>query len=197
MKPGLVRSAAVLLMLAFMVGRAFSHPDVSAAARIEFRMDGSRLIGLTQRLVFDDATSRRLLIRFDIDRDGSLSESESAALVEETGGRLADRQFFLEATLASGRFPLPPASSVSVDLLEDKLVISGEFTLPDLPDMRGQSLSLLIRDPDLTIAFRFDPARPAELSDGSARCRLAVRRDPASAFFGGLVIPEVLTLSCP
>ncbi|MGL4196928.1 MAG: DUF1007 family protein [Allorhizobium sp.] len=191
------RFTIMLLMLVSSAGQALSHPDVSATARMEFRMDGSRLIGLTQNLVFDDATSGRLASRFDKDRDGRLSEAERGALIEETGGRLADRQFFVEVILANRHFPLPRASSISADLLEGRVVISGAFALPDLPDVRGQTLSLVIRDPDLTIAFRFDPGRPAELVDASPGCRVDVRSDPAMAYFGGLVTPEALTLSCP
>lgn len=197
MKSRRVRCTIMLLMLVSSAGQALSHPDVSATARMEFRMDGSRLIGLTQNLVFDDATSRRLTSRFDEDHDGRLSEAERGALIEETGGRLADRQFFVEATLAKRHLPLPRASSISADLLEGRVVISGSFALPDLPDLRGQTLSLIIRDPDLTIAFRFDPARPIEFGNGSLGCRAAVKPDPTQAYFGGLVIPEVLTLSCP
>lgn len=185
------------LMLVLSAGQALSHPDVSATARVELRMDGSRLIELTQKLVFDSATSDRLVRRFDEDRDGRLSEAERGALIEETGGRLADRQFFVEAVLASSHLALPRASSISADLLEGRVVISGSFALPDLPDLRGQTLALIIRDPDLTIAFRFDPARPIEIGNGSLGCRAAVKPDPTKAYLGGLAIPEVLTLSCP
>lgn len=193
MKPSCLFFPLALLVLA---APAAAHPDVAASARLVFQLDGNRLTGLTQILGFDQATSRRLTARFDADQDGTLSDAERAALTSELGDRLSSRDFFLEARLGPEAVDLTPATSVRVDLATGQVTIAADYRWPTALPLDGTPLSLMLRDRDFTIAFRFDPDRPAILSGRPGDCEVSVAPEPGEAYFGGLVIPEILRLSC-
>lgn len=163
MKPNCLYAAFPIALLMF-AAPAAAHPDVAASARLVFQLDGNRLTGLTQILGFDQATSRRLTARFDADHDGTLSDAERAALTSKLAARLSSRDFFLEARLGPEAVKLPPAASVRVDLATGQVTIAADYRWPTALPLDGQSLSLMLRDRDFTIAFRFDPERPAILS---------------------------------
>ncbi len=188
--------AAFPLALLMLAAPATAHPDVAASARLVFHLDGNRLTGLTQILGFDQVTSRRLAVRFDKDHDGTLSDAERAALTSELAARLSSRDFFLEARRGREAVNLPPAASVRVDLATGQVTIAADYRWPTALPLNGQSLSLMLRDRDFTIAFRFDPERPAVLSGTPGDCEVSVAPEPSEAYFGGLVIPEILRLTC-
>ena len=195
MKPNCL-CAALPLALLMLAAPATAHPDVAASARLVFHLDGNRLTGLTQILGFDQATSRRLTARFDADQDGTLSDGERAALTRELAARLSSRDFFLEARLGPEAVKLPPATLVRVDLATGQVTMAADYRWPTALPLDGQSLSLMLRDRDFTIAFRFDPERPAILSGTPGDCEVSVAPEPGEAYFGGLVIPEILRLTC-
>lgn len=195
MKPNCLYAAFPIALLVF-AAPAAAHPDVAASARLVFQLDGNRLTGLTQILGFDQATSRRLMARFDADHDGTLSDAERSALTRELGDRLASRDFFLEARLGPEAMNLPPATSVRVDLATGQVAIAADYRWPTAMPLGGTPLSLMLRDRDFTIAFRFDPERPAVLSGTPGDCEVSVAPEPSEAYFGGLVIPEILRLTC-
>lgn len=195
MKPNCL-CAALPLALFLLAAPAAAHPDVAASARLVFHLDGDRLTSLTQILGFDQATSRRLAARFDADQDGTLSDAEREALTSELGDRLSSRDFFLEARLGREALDLPPETSVRIDLATDQVTIAADYCWPTALPLNGQSLSLMLRDRDFTIAFRFDPERPAVLSGTPGDCEVSVAPEPGEAYFGDLVIPEILRLTC-
>ena len=195
MKPSCLYAAFPLALL-MLAAPAAAHPDVAASARLVFKLDGNRLTGLTQILGFDQATSRRLAARFDEDHDGTLSHAEREALTRELGDRLSSRDFFLEARLGPEAVSLPPAASVRVDLATGQVTIAADYRWSTALPLDGQPLSLMLRDRDFTIAFRFDPERPAILSGTPGDCEVSVAPEPGEAYFGGLVIPEILRLTC-
>lgn len=195
MKPNCLYAAIPLALLLFATPAA-AHPDVAASARLVFHLDGDRLTGLTQILGFDQATSLRLTARFDADQDGTLSDAERAALTSELANRLSSRGFFLEPRLGPEAVNLPPATSVRVDLATNQVTIAADYRWSTALQLNGQSLSLMLRDRDFTIAFRFDPELPAVLSGTPGDCEISVAPEPNEAYFGGLVIPENLRLSC-
>lgn len=195
MKPNCLYAALPLALFLF-AAPATAHPDVAASARLVFHLDGNRLTGLTQILGFDQATSRRLASRFDKDHDGTLSDAEHAALTRELGDRLSSRDFFLEARLGREALDLPPETSVRVGLATGQVTIAADYRWPSALQLNGQSLSLMLRDRDFTIAFRVDPELPAVLSGTPGDCEVTVAPEPEEAYFGGLVIPEILRLTC-
>ncbi len=195
MKPNSLYAAFPLALMMF-AAPAIAHPDVAASARLVFHLDGNRLTGLTQILGFDQTTSRRLTARFDADQDGTLSDAEREALTSELGDRLSSRDFFLEARLGREALDLPPETSVRIDLATDQVTIAADYRWPTALPLNGQSLSLMLRDRDFTMAFRFDPERPAVLSGTHGDCEVSVAPEPGEAYFGDLVIPEILRLTC-
>jgi ABC-type uncharacterized transport system substrate-binding protein len=186
--------------LVFVLGPSsavFAHPDIAVSVRLTFAVQGSRLASLSQQLVFDVATSRRLLARFDTDRNGMLSATEEAALADELLSRLLEHDAYTELTLDHHRLVAPDPKVSEVRLQNGLLVLRLDFRFAEAPDVGIATLGVLMRDRDLVIAFRPDPAMPAIVaSENAADCVTRVERRPDEAYFGGLVTPSVVTLRC-
>lgn len=179
------------------VSPAVAHPDLAVSVRLAFAVEGTRLTGFSQRLVFDAATSRRLLGRFDADRDAKLSATEYRALADEALPRLSERNAYTELTLDGRSLSVPEPTISDVRLHEGYLELRLEFRFAEAPDLRAATLGVLMRDRDLVIAFRPDPGTPAIIApDDAGACVTGVELRPEEAYFGGLVTPSVVTLTC-
>jgi ABC-type uncharacterized transport system substrate-binding protein len=188
--------SALLAALLAMATPATAHPDVSASARLVFDVDGNRLVGLSQILVFDHATSRRLVMRFDENRDGTLSDRERAELTREMLDRLSARQFFIEAAYGPSAIAMPEPTSVKLDLVDENVAVMAEYRWSAPLVLLEQAFSVMLRDRDFMIAFRFDPETPAIVSGTPLDCEASVAAEPKEAYFGGLVIPQMLRIMC-
>ena len=197
MIPRLLVTVGMACALFGSVSTAAAHPDIAVSVRLTFAMESTRLIGFSQRLVFDAATSRRLLGRFDADHDGTLSSTEFDALAAEILPRLSERNAYTELTLDHRSLPVPDPAVSELRLHEGYLELGLDFRFAEAPDLHAATLGMLMRDRDLVIAFRPDPATLAIIApDNKDGCVTGVEQRPDLAYFGGLVTPSVVTLSC-
>ncbi|TPP09903.1 DUF1007 family protein [Rhizobium glycinendophyticum] len=188
---------SLLAALPLSTSPAFAHPDMAASVRLSFAMEQSRLTGLAERLVFDATTSRRLLTRFDVDDDGELSDVERGNLEDELLTRLTERHFFTELSLDGEQLILPAPSGAVVRLNAGYVELQVEFRFASPNDLNSATFGVLMRDRDLAIVFRLDPVTPAILSGTpSAVCVTGMQQRRDQAYFGGLVIPTMVTLTC-
>lgn len=187
---------AFLAVLLTAATPAAAHPDVSATARLVLHLDDNRLASLSQLLVFDDATSRRLVTRFDDNRDGTLSATERGDLTSEMLERLSARKFFIEAALGSEGLAMPRPISVKVDVVDENIAVTADYRWSEPLALQEQTFSVMLRDRDFTVAFRFDPDTPAIISGTSSDCDVSVTAEPNEAYFGGLIVPQVLRIAC-
>jgi ABC-type uncharacterized transport system substrate-binding protein len=189
-------SAMSLALWAAMSASAVAHPDIAASARLSFEMQERRLVAMSELLVFDKTTSQRLAARFDSNGDGGLSEAEHGNLGREVLGRLSEHAFFTELSLDGSDFALPDPEPGNLRFDGGLLQLRLTFRLHDPLDLRGRNLSVLLRDRDLVIAFGLEAAPPA-ISGGEADgCSARVEERSDQAYFGGLVTPNVVTLTC-
>ncbi|KQW31677.1 hypothetical protein ASE36_05450 [Rhizobium sp. Root274] len=189
--------AALSLLSAPSATPAFAHPDMAASVRLSFEMEQTRLTGLAERLVFDAATSRRLVTRFDIDDDGELSDGERGNLENELLTRLAERQFFTELSLDGEQLVLPDPTGAVVRLDAGYVELQLQFRFASPKDLTLAMFGVLMRDRDLAIVFGMDPVTPAILSGTPSEvCVTGMQQPHDQAYFGGLVIPTMVTLTC-
>ncbi|WP_159946658.1 DUF1007 family protein [Rhizobium sp. 18065] len=181
----------------FCAAPALAHPDMAVTARVLFDIRAGRLTGIAQLLAFDATTSARLLSRVDTDRDGALDPQVAQALANEITTSLEARGFFTEIHLA-GR-PVALAAPIATDarLEGGHLVLSMAFAIPGTATLQdGARLELMLRDRDLTLAFRFASDQPLIVRGDQGHCTTAIAPKPDAAYFGGLVTPDVAVLIC-
>ncbi|PYB77459.1 DUF1007 family protein [Rhizobium wuzhouense] len=189
--------AAISSVVFGLAGAVAAHPDIAASVRLIFALEGTRLTGLTERLAFDAATSARLLARFDADRDGVLSDAEVSLLADELLPRLAERNAYTELRLDGRSLSLPEPAISDLQLHDGYLGLRLEYRFPEQPEIRASTLGVLLRDRDLVIAFRPDPTMPAIITpDVEGACSTSIEARPDEAYFGGLVTPSLVTLTC-
>ncbi|UJW76161.1 DUF1007 family protein [Rhizobium sp. SL42] len=189
---GLLATATLLF-----AAPAFAHPDMAVTARVLFDIRAGRLAGIAQLLAFDAATSARLLARVDSDRDGALDVEEAQALATEMTTSLGTRGFFTEMLLAGRQVSLAAPIAADARIEGGHLVLSMAFAVPGTAMLQdGARLELMLRDRDLTLAFRFAPDRPLIVRGDQGRCTATIAPKPEAAFFGGLVTPDIAILAC-
>lgn len=60
----------------------------------------------------------------------------------------------------------------------------------------GRTVEIVLRDRDYTAAFRLADAAPVILRGGEGACGYRLEDRPDMAYFGGLVVPQAIVLSC-
>ncbi|MGL3605932.1 DUF1007 family protein [Rhizobium sp. G187] len=187
-----------LTIVSFLAGAGASsaHPDVSVASRILLDLDGGRLTGFATLMGFDTGTSRRLFIQADHDADGQLSISETEDLKQVMLERLKRMSAFTEVKREAQAIALPDISFSRLDYADGALRLTLAYRFPEPVEMSGKGVDILLRDRDLALAFRLDPQLPVVLRGEAAGCAATVARRAEEAYFGGLVVPDVVTLTC-
>lgn len=177
---------------------AQSHPDISATARLLFDFEDGRLVRLVESLTFDETRSRALLRDHDADDDGAFSVEEQADMARQISADLGRHAFFLEMRSA-GRLQVlgrPIAFTAKND--GGKVTIAIAFAMSEpLVVAEDRPVDVMIRDTDYTIAFRYAEDRPAlTRGTGALTCDHTRIDRPEDAYFGGLIVPQAIRLTC-
>lgn len=176
---------------------AWAHPDIAITARLLVDVQAGRLTMIAESFAFDAAHSRRLLDLYDADADGRFDATEMAALHQSLAEDLEPLGYFTEVTQAGRALSLPAPAAFHATSEAGIVTVTLGFRL-DVPlDVsEGRSVEIVLRDRDYTAAFRLADATPVILRGGEGACgyRLQDRRD--LAYFGGLVVPQAIVLSC-
>lgn len=185
---------AGLLWLAS-TGLAESHPDIAVTARVLFDVEAGRLVAVAESLAIDEASSRRLIARFDTDGDGVFDPTERAVVRQALTGDLGDLGFFAELSADGERVALGVPDVFDATVSDDVVTVVFGFRLEEPVVLAGRKIELMLRDRDYTVAVAFDGDRPAVVRGGEG-CAVSREMRPADAYFGGLVVPEAIVLSC-
>lgn len=189
-------AVACLIVLAS-ASSAIAHPDIAVTARVLFDIRDGRLVSVAESFGFDEKYSSRLLARFDRDGNGMFDDGETDEMRKALTADLSDRDFLTE--LALGERPLEMGEPDAFHATAQAGSVSATFGFRlDVPVAmgEGQSLTLMQRDRDYTVAFRLAEDRPVLIRGGEGRCAYTVTDRPDQAYFGRLVVPQAVTLTC-
>lgn len=196
--PSRPRSFAVacLIVLASAFS-AFAHPDIAVTARVFFDVREGRLVSVAESFAFDEKYSARLLSRFDHDGNGMFDDGEADEMRQALTEDIGDKDFLTEFAL--GQEPLemgePDAFHAAVRAGSVSVTFGFRLEAP-VAIGAGQNLTLVQRDRDYTVAFRLAKNRPVLIRGDEGRCAYTVADRPDQAYFGGLVVPQAITLTC-
>jgi ABC-type uncharacterized transport system substrate-binding protein len=197
----LIRRAAACAFFSavlFAAEPAAAHPHVFIDNRVTFVFDAGRVTALRLHWVFDDVFSDTLLGQFDADGDGVFDELESKAVGKGVLPNLAMFHYFTYIFVDGKQLdPIEPKDFVAS--ADEKRIVSFQMTVP-LPqplDPRNAALAAEVYDREYYVAVDLaqQDAVLLENADG-VPCSAMLRDDTESAYFGGFVIPQEISLQC-
>ncbi len=186
--------SAGLLWLAS-AGLAASHPDIAVTARVLLDVEAGRLVSVAEALAIDEASSRRLIARFDANGDGIFDPAEREAMRQALTGDLDGIGFFAELSVDGERRALGAPDAFDASVSDGVVTVVFGFRLEEPVALAGRKVELVLRDRDYTAAVAFAADRPA-LVRGGEGCIVGREMRPADAYFGGMVVPEAVVLAC-
>jgi ABC-type uncharacterized transport system substrate-binding protein len=176
---------------------AWAHPDIAITARLLVDVQAGRLTAIAESFAFDAAHSRRLLDLYDGNADGAFDAGEMAALGRSLAEDLEPLGYFTEMSQAGGALPLPAPAAFHATSEAGIVMVTLGFRLDPPVDLaEGRTVEIVLRDRDYTAAFRLADTTPVILRGGEGACGYRLQDRPDLAYFGGLVVPQAITLSC-
>jgi ABC-type uncharacterized transport system substrate-binding protein len=176
---------------------AWAHPDIAITARLLVDVQAGWLTMIAESFAFDAVHSRRLLDLYDADTDGRFDATEMAALHRSLAEDLEPLGYFTEVIQAGRALPLPAPLAFHATSEGGIVTVTLGFRLDAALDVsEGRSVEIVLRDRDYTAAFRLTEATPVILRGGEGACGYRLQDRPDLAYFGGLVVPQAITLSC-
>jgi ABC-type uncharacterized transport system substrate-binding protein len=177
---------------------AAAHPHVFIDNRVTFVFDAGKVTALRLHWVFDDVFSDTLLGQFDADGDGAFDELESKAVGEGVLPNLAMFHYFTYIFVDGKQLdPIEPKDFVAG--ADESRIVSFQMTVP-LPqpvDPRNAALAAEIYDREYYVAVDLAQQDPVLLENADGvPCGTTLRDDTESAYFGGFVIPQEISLQC-
>jgi len=190
-----VRAFVASLFWLASAGLAASHPDIAVTARVLFDVKAGRLVAVAESLAIDEASSRRMIARFDANGDGVFDPAERAVMRRALTGDLGGPRFFAELSADGQRVALGMPGAFDATVANGVVTIVFGFRLKEPVAVAGRRIEFIARDRDYTAAVAFATDRPA-LVRGGEGCTAGRETRPDDAYFGGLVVPEAVVLAC-
>ncbi len=190
-----VRAFVASLFWLASAGLAASHPDIAVTARVLFDVEAGRLVAVAESLAIDEASSRRMIGRFDANGDGIFDPAEREAMRHALTGDLGGIGFFAELSVDGERRALGVPDAFDASVSDGIVTVVFGFRLDEPVALADRKIEFMLRDRDYTAAVAFDGDRPAVVRGGEG-CTVSREMRPADAYFGGLVVPEAVVLAC-
>ncbi|MCJ7997458.1 DUF1007 family protein [Rhizobium cremeum] len=189
--------AAGCLMLLGSALSASAHPDIAVTTRVLFDIREGRLIAVAESLAFDEKYSARLFARFDHDGDGIFDGGEADEMRQALTEDLGATHFLTELAFGGELLEMGEPDAFHASVATGSVSVTFGFRLEaPVAIGEGQILTLMQRDRDYTVAFRLAEDRPVLIRGGEGHCAYSVVERPDLAYFGGLVVPQAITLTC-
>lgn len=192
------RTTIILALLALGTTAAVAHPDIMISARLLFEFRDGQLAAIGESWAFDTAYSARLLRRFDRDGDRRLSGEEGKAAAASIAGDLKHLGYLTEWQIDDAIQPPLSAGAFDAQVEADTVILTFALRPAQPIAMRpARTILFKILDRDYTAAIRLAEDRPVLLrGDSHDRCKVTIADRPQDAYFGKLVVPQAVTLTC-
>ncbi len=195
------RAAAACALLTAVLSAAEpaqAHPHVFIDNRVTFVFEAGKVTALRLDWVFDDVFSDSLLSQFDADGDGVFDGWESTAVGEGVLPNLAMFHYFTYI-FVDGRQLDPIAPTAFVASADENRIVTFRMTvpLPEPVDPRNAALAAEVYDREYYVAIDLAQQDPVMLENAEGvPCGAMLRDDTESAYFGGFVIPQEISIQC-
>lgn len=193
-----MRRRLVLALLAVLCpAAALAHPHVMVDVHALVEFKNGKVVSLYMGWKFDPVFSSSLLKDFDANKDGRLDEAEVKALEAEAFRDTREQSHFTYAKVGDKPVKWPDATDFRVMAVKDSLLYAFRLGFPEPVDPRKVGLSLTTYEETFYIDMDFPNDKAVTLTgEGSQGCKAVIAPDPASAIYGGAVIPKRASVIC-
>lgn len=192
------RLLLALALLAAGALPAFAHPDIAVTVRVLFDVKGGNLAALAETWTFDSAYSTYLVKAFDANADGTFDPDEIQALAAKMKADLSGLGYLTRLSAEDGMRVTLTLAAFHAEIRDGDVTVSLGLTPPEAIPLAGRSLSAIVADTGYIADMRLADDRPAMIrgDDAATNCTTTISPAPDHGYFGGLVIPEKITLTC-
>jgi ABC-type uncharacterized transport system substrate-binding protein len=191
--------ASLLVGGAFLVvapSVAGAHPHVFIDNRLTFSFADGKVISFQTDWRFDEIFTEDLLNQFDVDGDKQFSAAESDRVKEGTLPNLAAFRYFTYIYLDDSDLGEMAPSGFVADVVDGAVRFRLTYQLPHPIDPHKEKLAVSIYDHEYYVEVLLAEKAPATI-EGNGTCQAQVADDPTHAYFGGFVVPQLVTVVCP
>jgi len=189
----LVAGAALSAMMA---SAAAAHPHVFIDNRLTFSFTDGEVTSFQTDWRFDEIFTEDLLSQFDADGDKQFSAAESEQVKEGTLPNLEAFRYFTYVYLDGRDLGEMAPSGFIADVVDGSVRFRLTYQLPRPVDPHQTKLAVSIYDQEYYVEVQLAEKAPVAV-EGTAVCQGQVADDPAHAYFGGFVVPQLVTVVCP
>lgn len=193
-----MRTLLVLVLLGLLSPVAtLAHPHVMVDVHALVEFKNGKAVSLFVGWTFDPVFSASLLKDFDANKDGRLDEAEIKVLEAEAFRDTREQSHFTYAKVGDKPVKWPAATEFKVMAVKDSLLYAFRLRFPEPVDPRKAGLSLTTYEETFYIDMDFPNDKAVTLTgEGSQGCKVVIAPDPASAIYGGAVIPKRASVIC-
>ncbi len=166
--------------------------------RVTFVFDGGKVTALRLHWVFDEIFSDSLLGQFDADGDGTFDKLESGAVGEGVLPNLQMFNYFTYIWIDGKQLdPIKPTDFIASADDARMVTFQMKVPLPQPVDPRTAAVAAEIYDREYYVQVDLAQQDPVLLENADGvPCSTMVRDDTESAYFGGVIIPQEISLQC-
>jgi ABC-type uncharacterized transport system substrate-binding protein len=176
---------------------AEAHPHVFIDNRLTFLFADGKVTGFHTDWTFDDIFTEDLLSQFDADGDKQFSAAESEQVKEGTLPNLAAFHYFTYIYEHGKDMGEIAPSAFKADVAEGRVRFRLTYALPKPVDPRQSPVAVSVYDHEYYVEVLMAEADPVKIDGDASGCVAAVTDDQDHAYFGGFVIPQLVTVTCP
>lgn len=176
---------------------ADAHPHVFVDNRLTFILVDGKIAGFRTDWRFDEIFTEDLLSQFDADGDKQFSKSESTEVRDNTLPNLGAFRYFTYIYLNQRDLGEMAPSDFIADVVDGAVRFQLTYNLPTPIDPHKDQLAVSIYDREYYVEVLLSEKEVPKLEGiGADACTAQVSDDQAHAFFGGFVVPQLVTLTC-
>lgn len=177
---------------------AEAHPHVFIDNRLTFLFADGKVTGFRTDWRFDEIFTEDLLSQFDTDGDKQFSATESEQVKEGTLPNLTEFHYFTYAYVGGKDLGKLEPADFKADILDGAARFVFTYQLPKPADPHHDKVAVSIYDHEYYVEVLMAEKDPVTMEgDIPAGCGTAVADDPQHAYFGGFVVPQTVTVTCP
>lgn len=177
---------------------AQAHPHVFIDSRVTFLFAGGKVTGFRTDWRFDEIFTEDLLAQFDADGDKQFTAAESQQVKDGTLPNLTAFHYFTYAYVGGKDLGKLEPADFKADIVDGAARFVFTYNLPTPVDPHQEKVTASIYDQEYYVEVLLAEKEPVTLEgEGHAGCETHVADDPEHAYFGGFVVPQAVTITCP
>ena len=185
-----------LIMVLFTSTVAAAHPHVFIDNRVTLVFAETTFTGFRAEWRFDEIFTADLLAQYDADADGQFNAAESEQVRSETLPNLKAFRYFTYLSVNGSDLGVLEPADFKADIVDGAVRFLFTYQLAQPVDPARDKLALSIYDREYYVEVMMAANDPVTI-EGGGGCQATIADDPVNAYYGGFVVPQAISVSCP